>query len=74
MEVLYKGIVNGVTARSATIQFEDGSIVFYRDWTNDKGKIIDCAIETKGGYNITLEDWPDMYNKICDYVDSNDIF
>jgi len=73
MEVLYKGIVNQITERSLTLQLEDGSIVYYKEWVNDSGKVIDCTIRSKDGYDISKED-PGLFDKICDYVDNNVIF
>ena len=74
MEVLYKGIVNEITERSLTLQLEDGSIVFYKEWVNNSGKAIDCTIiRAKDGYDISLED-PELFDKICEYVDYNVTF
>ena len=73
MEVLYKGEVTGITERSATLQLEDGSIIFYKEWVNDSGKVIDCTIRSKDGYDISMED-PGLFDEICDYVDENVIF
>jgi hypothetical protein len=73
MEVLYKGIVNQITERSLTLQLEDGSIVYYKEWVNDSGKVIDCTIRSKDGYDISLED-PGLFDKVCEYVDYNVTF
>ena len=73
MEVLYKGIVNQITERSLTLQLEDGSIVYYKEWVNDSGKVIDCTIRSKDGYDISMED-PGLFDKVCEYVDYNVTF
>ena len=73
MNVLYKGEVTGITERSLTLQLEDGSIIFYKEWVNDSGKVIDCTIRSKDGYDISMED-PGLFDEICDYVDENVIF
>ena len=73
MNVVYKGEVTGITERSLTLQLEDGSIIFYKEWVNDSGKVIDCTIRSKDGYDISMED-PGLFDEICDYVDENVIF
>ena len=73
MEVLHKEEVTGITERSLTLQLEDGSIIFYKEWVNDSGKVIDCTIRSKDGYDISMED-PGLFDEICDYVDENVIF
>jgi len=68
MELLKKESQPGLTQNIATIQLNDGFVVHYKEWVDERGKVVDCSIISKNGHEI---DDPALFDEICEFVDEN---
>jgi hypothetical protein len=65
MELLFTS-KSTVTEAEYRFQLETGEVVFYKEWLNEEGKVIDCTLRTKSGYEISD---PILMEQIQDKVD-----
>jgi hypothetical protein len=67
MELLNKteSIVTEVTY---TLQ-DKTSVFYYKEWLNDSGKVIDCLMRDKDGYEI---DDPLLFEEVQEFIDSQE--
>lgn len=47
-------------------QLENGEVVFYKEWLNEEGKVMDCTLRSKDGYEI---DDPIIMEQVQNEVD-----
>lgn len=59
--------VSTVSEETFNIKLEDGKVIEYKEWFNEKGKVIDAAIKDEGGSEIFDEN---LLQKIWNFVDS----
>jgi hypothetical protein len=64
MEVL---ITEQFTVNTITLQHETEGVLVYKEWLNDSGKIMDCEVTSKDGYQI---DDDLLLNEVYKFVDS----
>lgn len=57
-----------VTQRSFTIQTKEG-VVHYKEWEDEKGKVIDTQLVSKDGYDMSDE--YDLIEEIQEFVDEH---
>ena len=67
MELLNK-IESTVTEVTYTLQ-DKTSVFYYKEWLNDSGKVIDCLIRDKDGYEI---DDPLLFEEVQEFIDSQE--
>jgi hypothetical protein len=65
MELLHTS-KSTVTESEYRFQLETGEVVFYKEWLDERGKVIDCTLRSKSGYDI---DDPALLEQIQDKVD-----
>lgn len=63
--ILKNVTVEQTTMTEYTFLEIDGNVLYYKEWTNDSGKVIDCVLRDRYG---DLED-PIMIEKIQNIVD-----
>jgi hypothetical protein len=64
MEVL---ITEQFTVNTITLQHETEGVLVYKEWLNDSGKIMDCEVTSKDGYQI---DDDLLLNEVYEFVDN----
>jgi len=64
MKILNK-ISSTVTEVTYTLQ-DETSAFYYKEWLNEKGKVIDCLLRDKDGHEI---DDPALYERVTNFVD-----
>lgn len=57
---------NTVVERSFTIQHPTEGVLIYNEWLNEKGKVIDYSLRSKGGYDI---DEPELVTEVLEFID-----
>jgi hypothetical protein len=58
------------TVTEVTYTLEDETSVFYyKEWLNDSGKVIDCLMRDKDGYDI---DDSLLFEQVQEFIDSQE--
>lgn len=52
-------------------QLETGEVVFYKEWLDERGKVIDCALRSKSGYEISDPILMEQIQNKVDEMESN---
>lgn len=65
MELLHRA-KSTVTEAEYRFQDTDGSVLVYKEWLNEKGKVIDAVLRSKHGHDI---DDPILMERVQDIVD-----
>jgi hypothetical protein len=59
-----------LTVTEVTYTLEDETSVFYyKEWLNDSGKVIDCLMRDKDGYDI---DDSLLFEQVQEFIDSQE--
>ena len=67
MKLLNKTLESQITETTYTIQHPTEGVLIYKEWVDDRKKIIDSTLTSKHGYTI---DDHDIMKQVWDFIDN----